>query len=28
VLFDCPFPEDIDTEEDFRRIAGQEGKQM
>jgi molybdenum cofactor cytidylyltransferase len=28
VLFDSPFPEDIDTEEDFRRIAGQEGKQM
>jgi molybdenum cofactor cytidylyltransferase len=27
VRFDRPFPEDIDTEEDFQRIAGWEGKQ-
>jgi molybdenum cofactor cytidylyltransferase len=28
VGFDRPFPEDIDTAEDFQRIAGREGKQV
>jgi molybdenum cofactor cytidylyltransferase len=27
VQFDRPFPDDIDTEEDFRRMVGQDGRQ-